>query len=523
MRVLFYDYDAGALGIQSLLAVLEGTAHEVYLYLDCSCPRQYLADNRLLERLFTLTPKQICDDLMAYDADVFCFSITSLTFATILRLINLVRIRKPDAIVVCGGVHSTLLPEKVLLQPNIDFTVVGEAEFSFPALLAALDQHGVTGAKALPADVLPGIWNIHNGQIVARGLSPIPHDLNAIPFLNKSLHHLINPGLTPVYSTVSFRGCFYKCSFCNDPAIREVYERHDSPYCRGRTVDALLAELQFAKEHYHPKHIEFHDDIFASDRVWLEEFSRRYPVEIGLPFNVQTHPLLLDDEKLEMLAHSGCTMLEFGIQSASSEVREQILRRYETNDRVEYLVQKAKGLGMRVETDFIVNLPGETPDHLDQIIEFVYKTRPSLVNLHFLVCLPKTEIADIALRMGAVSEEEVEAVLERGHLIQAKYPTNALAMRYRILPIEFYVACLLPTRISRKINRVLENKYVGSVCAPLGPLFVVGTRLVAGLFDRRAYLYWFQFCFGLRNMGKVILRKVLGKRHPRLRLGGGER
>lgn len=243
MRVLFYDYDAGALGIQSLFASLRDTSHEVYLYLDCSCPRQYLADSRLLERLFTLTPGQICDDLTAYEADVFCFSITSLTFAPILALIDHLKARKPNAIVVCGGVHSTLLPEKVLMQENIDFAVVGEAEFSFPALLDALDKHTVEDVKSLPAHELPGVWNASNGEIIDRGLSPIPHDLNAIPFLDKSLHHRINPGLTPVYSTVSFRGCFYKCSFCNDPAIREVYEQNNSTYCRGRTVDSLLAEL----------------------------------------------------------------------------------------------------------------------------------------------------------------------------------------------------------------------------------------------------------------------------------------
>lgn len=519
MRVLFYDFDAGALGIQSLFAALKTSPHEVYLYLDRSCPRQYLAASALLERVFTLTDDQVCDDLLAYDAQVVCFSLTSLTYQPILAKICLLKKRAPHLIVVCGGVHATLLPEYVVKQPEIDFVVIGEAERSFPMLLETLAALGAEEAKTLPRERLPGVWNMRAGQMMDRGLSPIPEDLDALPFLEKELHLALNPGLSRIYSTVCVRGCFYACTFCNDPAIREVYDFHHRPYCRTRTVDSVLAELRLAKDRYHPRHVEFHDDIFAARHDWLSEFSRRYPDEIGLPFNIQTHPLLLDDEKLEMLARSGCVTIELGLQSADPEVRKTILRRPESNEHVKQLVRKALSLGIRLELDFIVNLPGETPEHIQEMLDFVYETRPTLVILHYLVCLPKTEIAALAMKMGLLSAEELQALHERGAVTSPWYPSRDLRTKYHVLPIQLAVACAFPPRLARRINHRLEHTLLGSICAPLASFLVVATRVYAAFFDRRAYLYRGQFSLGIRNIGCVVARKVFGTRPPRLRLG----
>ncbi|HPC17055.1 MAG TPA: radical SAM protein [Candidatus Hydrogenedentes bacterium] len=516
MRVLFYDFDAGSLGIQSLLAVLKSSAHEVYLYLDCSCPRQYLVNNRFLERIFALTEKQICDDLLSYRAEVVCFSITSLTFARILGLIRQLKSRCPGLIVICGGVHATLLPDAVAQHADIDFVVTGEAEHSFPALLDALDNLGIEKTRMLEASKLPGVWNMLDGQVINRGLSPVPCDLNRLPPLQKELHHAINRSLSAMYSTVCMRGCFYSCTFCNDAAIRDLYAQHGASYYRVRSVDCVLAELRHAKERYCPKHIEFHDDVFAADREWLAEFSRRYPVEIGIPFNVQTHPLLLDDDKLEMIARSGCVTIEIGVQSACEDVRRDVLRRNETTEHAKRLLIKARALGMRVETDFIANLPGETPDHLRQMLEFIYETRPNLVNLHFLAYLPKTEITRIALETGALTPGDVQSILDE---MRPFFPSKVLSSRYRVLAIELVMACAFSAPVARKINNVLDRSFIGALMAPLAPFVVVLARIMAGLFDRRAYLYRFQFTFGIRNMGRVLLRKTLGLGIVRPRLG----
>ncbi len=519
MRVLFYDFDAGALGIQSLFAVLKASSHEVSLYLDCSCPRQYLAGSAVLGRLLTLSDKQVAADLLACDADVFCFSITSLTFASAMRIIRLVKAQRPEAIVVCGGVHATLLPASVAALPEIDFVVVGEAEQSFPVLLDTLDALGLDQTKALPPERLPGVWNRWDGAVIDRGLSPVPADLDALPFLEKSVHHAANPTILSLYSTVTIRGCFYSCTFCNDRAMREIYEQHGCAYHRRRSVDNVIAELRRVKEHYRPRHIEFHDDIFGSDPEWLAEFSRRYAEEIGIPFNMQTHPLLLDPHKLELLARCGCVTVEIGVQSVSPEIRADILRRYETNEQVETLIKSSKALGLRVETDFIVDLPGETPEHVDRLLEFVYALRPHLVNLHYLVYLPKTEITAKAIASGDLAESDIQIVLDRGPG-KGKYPDSDLNARYRVLPIQLAMACAWPGFIARPVNRIIENRLVSFVLAPFAPLLVVSERLYAGLFDKRAYLYRYQMMLGIRNIARVLRRKLLGVRRPPQRLHG---
>ncbi|HWR98718.1 MAG TPA: radical SAM protein, partial [Candidatus Methanoperedens sp.] len=309
MRVVFHDCGYETFGVQYLLAVTRRAGHEPLLFFDASFNKDYLAQDFFLTGFLSLTPAQIADGILRLEPDVVCFSVYTLFYRENMRVIRALKERRPDVAVVCGGFHPTLLPEQTLRNAGVDFVVLAEAELSLPNLLEAIARHGIAGAQRLGAAELPGVCTLVDGAFVSRGLSPIPPDLDALPFPEKDAYYRENPVLASIYTIVASRGCPYRCTYCNSATMNETYRAHGATYYRVRSVDSVLAELRAALERHRPRHVMFFDDVFAARRDWLREFSRRYREEIGLPFYCQTSPLIHDAESLRLLAESGCCLI----------------------------------------------------------------------------------------------------------------------------------------------------------------------------------------------------------------------
>ena len=58
-----------------------------------------------------------------------------------LRIANLARKINPDAIIVWGGVHPSLLPEQTIANPLVDIVVIGEGEQTFLEILEAINEN----------------------------------------------------------------------------------------------------------------------------------------------------------------------------------------------------------------------------------------------------------------------------------------------------------------------------------------------------------------------------------------------
>ena len=466
----------------------EPRGHEVQLFFDGSFSRNYLAQDFPLKRFFSLRPQQVCQALLDLEAPVLCFSVYSYYYQQDLALIRLLKAARPELIIICGGIHPTLLPERVLANPEIDFVVVGEGEAILPELLRRLEQDGLEAVKALPREALPGVWNRQGQELIKRGLAPPNPNLDILDFPDKSLHHKANPSLARVYTIVASRGCFNACTYCNSASINALYRQHHTRCYRVRSVRNVIEECCSAVAQHHPNQFAFFDDVFGAKASWLKEFCAAYKAEVGLPFTVQTSPLVHNQESLTLLAEAGCCELEFGFQSANPTVRKEILNRRESNEAVRDLILASKALGMFVELDLIVNLPGETPEHLEQNIDFIMETKPEIVNVGFLQYFPKTPIIDIALEQGLLEEADLEKIDDGGMMNSLRLLSKAkLSTHYRILPFHFLFASRLPNRLARPLIALTRYRLMQWFCSRFASFFIYFTRTASAFLDKRDF------------------------------------
>ena len=512
MRVLFYDHGSGSLGIQYLMAVLQQHGHEPLLHFDCSLSKDYLVKDLRIQKWLSFSAPEIVADILAQQPDMVCFSLTTHFFKQSLELIREVKIQAPDMCVTCGGIHATLVPERVLGHKEVDFVVQGEGEISFLALVGAIQNHGVAKTKALPREALPGVWSLHDGVLQDRGLSPLVPDLDQLPFPEKRLHRRWNPQMTAVYTTLANRGCPYGCTYCNSVTVRRMYDACGLKYCRAQSVSRTIDEIKQAKQLFSPNYVEFYDDVFGADMEWLREFAERFPKEVGLPFGIETNPTVINEARVELLAKAGCATMEMGFQSANALQRANVLNRRETADGVRNLIQAAANRKIFTELDFIVGLPGEQPEHIEEMLEYIRRARPRLVNLSFLQFFPKTRIIDLAIASGQIDAEEIPHIEDGDNLLALRLPPESRgAVDYGLLPLQVSLATAWPASISRCLTYLTRlpgiRRVVSATAFPVLYLYRL-SRAARG--SKCYYLRW-QVKRGLFSLWAVAKRRLRGR------------
>jgi biotin synthase-like enzyme len=89
---------------------------------------------------------------------------------------------------------------------------------------------------------------------------------------------------------------------------------------------------------------------------------------------------------------AGCGNIFFGLESASQEVLDAIRKGFSI-EKAKEVVKMAEKLGIKTHCSFIIGLPRETVESLNEMVEFVDEVKPSARVLpNILDVLPGTEL-----------------------------------------------------------------------------------------------------------------------------------
>lgn len=421
MRVLLAASSSELVGLEYISATLKKQGHSTQLLYDpCLFNDNYQFFNQRLAKWFS-SKEEIVEKAYSFLPDLVGITMTSFSYGWACSLAVQIR-KKVNVPVVFGGIHPTLLPEETLQNDFVDYVCVGEGEDAFLELADKIESGADT------SNIL-NIWSRKNGTICRNPARPLVSNLDLIPFADKSLFEpYIN--IQDCYTIFASRGCSYHCSFCQQPTLSTIYG-NPAFRMRKRSVDNVIEELLWAKQVYKPKMVRFHDNVFAFDKVWMREFTTRYSDNITIPFKCNSHPSVLDKERIMLLKKSGCYMLEIGVQSLNEQRRKEMLNRHETNRQIQAVMETCHEVGLKVQVDHILDLPQETEEELKEAVQFYAKYPPSHISAMAFTPFAKTDI--LRWVEGGKEEGVVQKVIDGNYVGFHNYNTRGSKAKVRML------------------------------------------------------------------------------------------
>lgn len=404
MRVLFIYPNIDAqigfnYGVASLSAVLKEKGHETSLI-------------NLNDELGPIPPdEEIVEKIRESQPDIIGFSCVTTQFRHAHRIARLVK-EKLSLPTIAGGVHATMVPAEVLRTGVFDFACLGEAETAFPELLERMSSGGDTTS-------VPNIWAAKDMAIYTNKVHAFP-ELAGLPQKDYSIFNFqqMIDAKDGWVGLMAGRGCPFRCTYCFNHQIVERY-RHDTGlpagklnYIRHHPVSDVITEIKYLLANYQRiKMFIFDDDVFTLDRQYVLDFCREYgSAGIEIPFVVNAHVKLFDDEIASALSGAGCRIVKFGLESGSPRVRREVLRRYMTNAQIAAAFDTCRRHGLHSSAFLMIGLPTETREELFETVSLLATSMPGRFRWSVFYPFPGTEAHKIAEDAGAIDTKKMESL-----------------------------------------------------------------------------------------------------------------
>ncbi|HLZ43679.1 MAG TPA: hopanoid biosynthesis associated radical SAM protein HpnJ [Candidatus Sulfotelmatobacter sp.] len=359
-----------------------------------------------------------------------------------IRLARAIRSVNPNIKIAFVGPHVSVLPEKSLRDcPEIDF--VCRKEF---------DYQVTDYAKGKPLAEIPGISYLKDGKVVHNPDSPQIQDLDSLPHVTDVYKRDLDVTkynvpflLHPFVSLYTTRGCPAQCTFCLWP---QTLSGH--PW-RKRSSDDVAREMAKAKEMWpEVKEFFFDDDTFNIQKARTIELCAKLK-PLGLTWSC-TSRVTTDFETLKAMKEAGCRLLIVGYESGDQQILKNI-KKGATIERARQFTKDCHKLGLVIHGDFIMGLPGETHETINNTIAFAKELDVETIQVSVAHAYPGTELYDYAVKNGFIVGDN-KMVDDGGHqLAHIQYPglpaDDILAAVHRFYD-EYYFRPKAVFRILRK-------------------------------------------------------------------------
>ncbi|MDD2851540.1 MAG: radical SAM protein [Desulfuromonadaceae bacterium] len=298
----------------------------------------------------------------------------------------------PETLLIIGGPHVSALPKEVLQEfPDADLGVYGEGEITLREVLEAVRK---TGKKP---EGLPGtIWrNAGNRAIVKAEPRPTIIDMDSLPRPARELFPLDRYHPHPPYgrrwrymNEITSRGCPFRCAYCTKSVFGNTY--------RAFSPSRVVADIAELVKKYQVREIHFYDDDLTLNRArTVEIMEGLIAARLDMIWSCTTRCDLVDAELLRLMKKAGCWMISYGVESGNEALRNTVDKGVTLEQTIDAF-RETKRSGIKVTGYFMVGLPGETEETVQETMRFMDRLAPDYVNWGVMTVYPGSQFyADV--------------------------------------------------------------------------------------------------------------------------------
>ncbi|MEJ1364231.1 MAG: radical SAM protein [Candidatus Sedimenticola sp. (ex Thyasira tokunagai)] len=261
--------------------------------------------------------------------------------------------RKRGCKVVMGGPHVSAVPDEA--KAHCDTVAIGNAESTFPTIIADMEQGNLKDFY-------------HNTQP-----SVIPDSVNATASSSWQT------------SILASRGCELSCDFCSMQHIfGSFYLQRDAAPTVEDIRKVKTPIISFVDDNFYgatSSSQSFYDEVLET----IAETGKQWMAQVRLP-------ILRNEKILKKFRDSNCIGLFVGFESINPENRATMGK--QKVDKVFYqdVIERVHAHGIGVIGSFIFGFDEDTPETIDETLDFCIDTRMEMTAFSILTPYPGTEI-----------------------------------------------------------------------------------------------------------------------------------
>jgi hopanoid biosynthesis associated radical SAM protein HpnJ len=340
----------------------------------------------------------------AVSRDLVVMHTSTPSFASDVRTAEALKSRKPDLKIGMIGAKVAVEAEASLKASTaIDFVARNEFDFTIKDVAEGKDFGSIEGLS----------WRKADGTIVHNTDRHILENMDNLPFV------------TPVYKRdlviekyfggylkhpyISFytgRGCKSRCTFCLWPQTIGGHRY------RTRSVGHVIEELKWAQKAFpQVKEYFFDDDTLTDNLPRVEELAREIG-KLGIMWSCNAKANV-PRATLKVMKDNGLRLLLVGYESGNQKILHNI-KKGMLVDVARRFSKDCHELGIVVHGTFILGLPGETKETIEETLRFAKEVNPHTIQVSLAAPYPGTFLYKQAHENGWLVDEKQELLTELG-------------------------------------------------------------------------------------------------------------
>jgi len=338
--------------------------------------------------------------------DVIGFECFPNDIKNVNNYIEIAKKENPKIVSVIGGPFPSSAPELAMNLFNADYGIKGEGEEAMLSLCKSLDGNGEIKSKE---ELFNLIWRQEKKIIVNKIYYEENLDKFGIPAWEKIPLNIYPPTYqggfaknTPVGHIETKRGCPYSCTFCSGPLV-------SGKKIRKRSIELIIEDLDYQVKKYGIKEFHLRDDEFTYCKEDVINFceallKKNYKLTWNPVNGVRLDSL--DAEMLAIMARAGCYAMHVGIEAGNQKILDNIkkeLTKKEIKEKVELITK----YNIDVVGLFIIGLPGETREEIEETIKFAKELKLVRAQFGIFLPIPGTFLFNDLIKRGKLNLDEI--------------------------------------------------------------------------------------------------------------------